>query len=364
MTVAVAKSMCKWLTLLLILPAWSLPAWSVTPQELIDQGRLLISTSIAPDQPLVPGQKGRLHIQLETDHWFSGGTRITAPEVPGLIVLQTEMFASNSSEMRRGQNWVVQQWTLDVYATDAGNFNTGPIRLQVKVATDNGIAEGLVSAPSVSIHAALPAALADTGQWLAASAFSVNQHFSPERIQLQPGDAITRTITLKAEDVLDKMLPLIDFDQQAHQQTGLAIYPHPPELSSKNNRGKQTVQSVQEVTYLAEKAGHYHLPAYRFAWWNTKTGELHELKLNGMDIEVTGSAPQTTAPPPEKNDRWRQWLPDLIKLSALLFSLLLLYWLIPWQGLRQSLAVLYRRAGSAWKKVHSPALPSRINPWP
>ena len=48
--------------------------------------------------------------------WFTGGTRIRLPEVPGLVILQTEQFASNASERRGDQNWVLQRWTLDVYA--------------------------------------------------------------------------------------------------------------------------------------------------------------------------------------------------------------------------------------------------------
>ena len=91
------------------------PVAATTLEELQAQGHLQVSASIRPDGTLVPGQKLSLVLEVATDRWFSGGTRISIPEVPGLVILQTEQFASNASEVRGGQSWVVQRWTLDVY---------------------------------------------------------------------------------------------------------------------------------------------------------------------------------------------------------------------------------------------------------
>jgi len=51
----------------------------------------------------VPGQKVTLTLEIATDRWFAGGTRIGIPEVPGLVILQTEQFASNASETHNGR---------------------------------------------------------------------------------------------------------------------------------------------------------------------------------------------------------------------------------------------------------------------
>ena len=67
------------------------------PQSLVDGGDLTVSTALSPPTDIVPGQHLRLLIEVATTRWFTGGTRIDIPEVPGLVVLQTEQFASNAS---------------------------------------------------------------------------------------------------------------------------------------------------------------------------------------------------------------------------------------------------------------------------
>ena len=108
------------------------PATATTLEDLQAAGHLEVTASIRPDGTLVPGQKLSLILEVATDRWFSGGTRIRIPEVPGLVIVQTEQFASNASENRRGQSWVVQRWTLDVYPQRAGEFSIPPLRLQVQ----------------------------------------------------------------------------------------------------------------------------------------------------------------------------------------------------------------------------------------
>jgi len=75
---------------------------AVTLQELLAAGQLEIDAKLATTGTLVPGRKLILQLTLATHRWFSGGSRIQLPEVPGLVILQTEQFASNSSE-RRGE---------------------------------------------------------------------------------------------------------------------------------------------------------------------------------------------------------------------------------------------------------------------
>ena len=91
-------------------------------QALVDAGQLSISSSLASEGLLVPGQRAQLEIKIATSTWFAGGTRIRIPEVPGLVILQTEAFAANASEMRDGETWVVQRWNLDVYPQSEGDF--------------------------------------------------------------------------------------------------------------------------------------------------------------------------------------------------------------------------------------------------
>ena len=90
----------------IVLGVWLQPsaARALTPDDLLSQGRLQVESSLSPDQDIVPGQKLRLVLEIATDRWFTGGTRISLPEVPGLVILQTEQFASNASENTPNRN--------------------------------------------------------------------------------------------------------------------------------------------------------------------------------------------------------------------------------------------------------------------
>ena len=148
-------------------------------ETLLAGGHLSVATTVEPDTQLVPGQRARLVIEIATDTWFTGGVRIRLPEVAGLVLLQTEQFASNASELRNGVTWVVQRWSLDVYPQRAGNFVIPPIALEVSVAggAGNSLA-GTLHTGATSIRARLPAPLQKADFWVAAPRFSVSQSFS------------------------------------------------------------------------------------------------------------------------------------------------------------------------------------------
>ncbi|RLA47979.1 MAG: hypothetical protein DRR04_06130 [Gammaproteobacteria bacterium] len=115
----------------------------------------------------MPGQKIELTVKITTDRWFAGGTRIRIPEVPGLVILQTDQFASNTSEIRDGRSWVVQRWTLDVFPQRAGDFTIDPIQVQVKIsADDSGAVEGALYTPPTHFSTTVPESLAQAEHWV------------------------------------------------------------------------------------------------------------------------------------------------------------------------------------------------------
>ena len=136
-------------------------AGASTPADLIAAGKLTTDSQLVPAEGIVPGQKLKLQLEVATDRWFTGGTRIRIPEVPGLAILQTESFAANASEQRNGDTWVVQRWTLDIYPQRAGEFRIPPVTLEVQVNdADAGSVSGAIQAPAVRFEAAVPPALA------------------------------------------------------------------------------------------------------------------------------------------------------------------------------------------------------------
>ena len=275
--------------LLLAICHWPL-AWGTSIEELQASGHLRIDSTITPDATIVPGQRILLILEVATDTWFTGGTRIEIPEVPGLVILQTDQFASNASETREGQTWVIQRWTLDVFPQRAGEFTIQPIPLQLQVNAGEADAKGKVYSPRVQFSVAIPAGLAEAEQWVAAPAFTVTQTFDRSLEDLVAGDAFEQEVVFEASDVLAMMLPTYAIDRQA----GLAAYSSPPELTNTTNRGQTQARRSVKVSYVVEQPGQYRLPARDYYWWNTELEELALLSLPETSIDVGGASVPST----------------------------------------------------------------------
>ena len=321
-----------------------------------ESGHLTVRSAITPDSNVVPGQKLSLTIEIATDNWFSGGTRIQIPEVPGLVILQTGQFAANATERRGNATWVVQRWTLDVYPQQPGDFRVGPIPLQLQVGGSAGNVAGSTTSPPVSFSVTVPAALEEVDFWVAAPQFSVEQVFDRELEGLVPGDAFERTITFEGTDTMAMMLPAFEVEALP----GLASYPAPPVLDNYNNRGEVRARRSQAISYVVEAPGNYLLPGKDFFWWDTERGELQLLSLPATEIHIEGEA---AAGAETGQRRLQPWALALGTGGAILVGLVA--WLLlryrPWR----QLAILAEPAGRLWALLQSlrrPALPERLNP--
>ena len=345
------------LLMLLVSAAAAVYGAAMTPSQLVADGRLEVDARLATTGTIVPGQKLTLVLKIATDRWFSGGTRISLPEVPGLVILQTEQFAANASERRGDQDWVVQRWSLDVYPQRAGVFTVPPITARVQVnAGEAGDVEGTIRSPAVEFTVTLPAALADVAQWVAAPEYTVSQIFDRSLENLQVGDAFEREIVFEASDVMAMMLPTV----AAGQIPGLAAYPAPPVLDNTSNRGQVRASRRQRISYVVEAGGQYQLPAMDFFWWDTSRGELQVLSLPATEVSAGAGA----ATGPEHSARALS--PRQLLLAAAGIALLAgLFWLARRFFPLQALLSLRSALTALRRKIHTlrqPALPERLNP--
>lgn len=327
-------------------------------EKLVDTGHLQIGIKLTPTGLLVPGQKLTLTLKIATDRWFTGGSRIKLPEVPGLVILQTEQFASNASERRGNQNWVIQRWTLDVYPQRAGDFTIPPIFTRVKVNGGEGDVTGNLTSTEVGFSVSLPASLADVPQWVATPDFSVEQRFDKPLEKLQVGDAFEREIVFQASDVMAMMLPEIT----AEELPGLAAYPSPPKLDNSSNRGETRAIRSQRISYVVQAGGQYLLPARDFFWWNTEHEELKVLTLPATAVSVgTGAVGESNGTSRSLRITPRQ----LLLATGGIVLLILALWLARKLLTRLPLAALTAAPAAGWKTVmdlRKPALPERLNP--
>ena len=326
--------------------------------QLISQGQLAISSDITPNDSVVPGQRVKLIIKVATSRWFTNGTVIQTPEVPGLIILQNQDFAANATEQRDGQSWTIQRWSLDVFATAAGAFTIPAIPVTVSVSTGPGdSSQGTVLAPSTLLTAALAEPLEDIDQWVASPQLSLTQSLEglTEDGTVEVGTAIGRQISIKAEQVMAMMLPA----PVVEAVRGLQVYSEPPTLRSISNRGQLSAERRDVLIYIATDPGQTELPEVSVQWWNTEKQSLSQLILPAIPITVTGA--------PNLIGHWPYYLLLASKLIAVT-AVAALLWRWAWwprRVLGRLTAVANQTAGwlrQRWLHIRSPALAIRLNP--
>lgn len=347
-----------WTWCLLLATACSPFSFGTSLQELQSAGRLTVDSALNPERGIVPGQRVTLTLTVATDTWFTGGTRIGIPEVPGLVILQSEQFASNASEIRNGQSWVVQRWTLDMFPQRTGDFTVGPLPLQIQVsAAEDGSIAGELSSPPQRFSVALPASLRGVKHWVAAPEFRVHQSFNRALDGLAVGDAFEQEVVFEASDVLAMMLP----GYRVEHQPGLAAYPAPLTLENSSNRGQTRASRRERISYVIERPGQFLLPATDYYWWNTGSAKLELLSLPETRIDVSGAAIAPPSPSPVYSISARPWL-LLVGAGALLIALLLAAKVflprLPLARWRTRLSDQVQRLRSVFR----PALATRLNP--
>ncbi|MEM8498921.1 MAG: hypothetical protein AAF542_12915 [Pseudomonadota bacterium] len=270
-------------------------------RQLLSNDRVRINSWVQPSSKTVVGQQLELNIEVATSSWFSGGTRIGRFELDDAIVLRRNKFAVNSSRREEGQSWSVQLWTITIYPQRSGSFTIPVIDVHVSVANPenpSAAINGLLQTEQLQFGVTLPEVIYEKSisHWIASSEFTISDEFdkplSADRTfeAINVGDAIRRTITLRAENVAAMMLPAID----ARSTQGLAAYSRPARLEDRINRGTYFAIRREVISYVAENEGVYTLPEIILHWWNTQTSNLEQIVLPSHQLHVGTAASDST----------------------------------------------------------------------
>ncbi|MET2968577.1 BatD family protein [Vibrio harveyi] len=226
-----------------------------------------------------------LYIEVATPRWFTGGTRIGSVEIPNVIAKQRNQLATNYTERKGGQTWSRQRWELTLYPQASGQFAIPPVAVGVQVSAPDGskVAGTLYTQP-IKFEASMPSGLlSDESEWFTATKVSVGQKWTTSNDELKVGDAITRTITINAQDSLSVLLPdLLSNDSTASYQA----YPQPNRLDDKQTRGDYQSSRIEESVYVIQQGGEFTLPEHTFQWWNSQSKQLETVVIEGKTFKA------------------------------------------------------------------------------
>ncbi|MEZ9821841.1 hypothetical protein AB4238_14670 [Shewanella sp. 10N.286.45.A1] len=262
---------------------------AITPSsvnELQQAEKLKITTRLAPVKAVSPQQQVDLYIQISTDTWFAGGSHISAFDVEDTVVLRRKKLANNYTERVDGKTWSVQEWQLTLYPQAIGVITVPKIAVTVNVADKPGSSvKGTLYTQPQHFTVLLPdERLANTNHYIAAPKVTFEQKMTPENgSELHIGDAITRTLTIKATDSSAMLFP--DFPLAESEM--LYGYRGPVESRDNHHRGDFSANKVYQQIYVVQQSGTVNLPELSLYWWNTKDEELTVLTAKALSWQVT-----------------------------------------------------------------------------
>ncbi|MEZ8444766.1 BatD family protein [Vibrio splendidus] len=226
-----------------------------------------------------------LNIEVATPRWLTGGTRIGSIEIPNVIAKQRNQLATNYTERVNGTTWSRQRWEVTLYPMTSGEFviPTVPVRIQVS-APDGSNVGGTLYTQSIKFEASLPSGLLDNeSPWFSATEVDTEQQWQRSSENLKVGDAITRTVTIKAKDSLSVLLPDVLNNESTQQYQA---YPQPNRLDDTQDRGNYRSSRIEEAVYVIQQGGEFTLPEFSFQWWDSKNQRLETVVIKGNVFEA------------------------------------------------------------------------------
>ncbi|OCH63168.1 BatD family protein [Vibrio splendidus] len=226
-----------------------------------------------------------LNIEVATPRWLTGGTRIGSIEIPNVIAKQRNQLATNYTERVNGTTWSRQRWEVTLYPMTSGEFviPTVPVRIQVSAPDGSNVGGTLYTQP-IKFEASLPSGLLDNeSPWFSATEVDIEQQWQRSSENLKVGDAITRTVTIKAKDSLSVLLPDVLNNESTQQYQA---YPQPNRLDDTQDRGNYRSSRIEETVYVIQQGGEFTLPEFSFQWWDSKNQRLETVVIKGNVFEA------------------------------------------------------------------------------
>lgn len=241
---------------------------------------------------VVVGQKTTLRIDVLAPNYMT-----SPPELPDFQIrnaVTRPLQNVNLSEQHDGTTYAGVRFEFEIYPQEPGSYAVADQKVRIRYAADPPATREIeLPLPRVAFEAFIPRAAAGLTPFLAANRLAIEQTVQRSSDHLKTGDAVTRTVLIKAEGVPAMLLP----PQRFAAIDGLALYPAQPSLEDKTAGRSDALLStrVDSATYMLQRPGDYSLPAIEVRWWNLGSGKIETAHLDAVTLQVAVNPDQPGA---------------------------------------------------------------------
>jgi hypothetical protein len=325
--------------------------WLMTSDYALAAEAIIMRTSVTPEEAWV-GQKVLLHLDVLAKDGWAQLKKVSDAEVEGAHLLRLESQGTRLSETIDGDSYTGQRYEFMLFAQRAGKIIVPPLQVDVEVRTWGAGADSQIhrmTTRHIEFTTRTPPGAEGIRGLISTTGFTAKQEWEPKKNNNpQVGDAIKRTITLRAEDLSGMAFTPMLHGKIEH----LGIYPGEPTVEDKFARGDLTGTRVETVTYVFERPGEFEIPGIVLPWWDVRNADLKRIELPALSLHVSGNHAAESMPvepsAPRKNTRllWSALLAVLIAaVVALRFGgRMAKYWAAWWRTRGETEATYFRRA--------------------
>lgn len=130
-----------------------------------------------------------------------------------------------------------------------------------------------------------PASYPPDAPWMPAANLTLAEAWSPQPDDAQLGQALTRSVLIKADGLTAAQLPAIE----SQPLPGLRRYPDQPSLNNTVTEQGVSGSREQRVALVATHAGEFSLAPLEVVWWNTTDDRLERTTLPGRTLQVAAN---------------------------------------------------------------------------
>jgi len=277
-----------WLALLFLITAAS---------AALAAGQPLARIVVHGDQPVLAGQQITVDVQILVPNFFMSAPEFPLFDMPGAIVTMPDDRGTNLVETIDGQDYSGIQKSYVITPQTAGELTFPPVEISFKYAVEPGKpGDGKVTLPPEKIMVKLPAGAAGPDGPVPLAHISITQSLDRDVQDLKAGDAVVRTVDIKAEGMPAMMIPPPAFAAP----DGVRIYRKDPRLSDGQGDRQAFKQGerIETVTYVFEKPGDYVLPAVAIDWFDAAANKTETAKADEIKVTIApGEAPAPALAP-------------------------------------------------------------------
>lgn len=183
-----------------------------------------------------------------------------------------------------------------------------------------------------------PAEYPADAPWLPATNLTLVEAWSPQPQDAQLGEALTRSLLVKAEGLTSAQLPPV----ASPTVPGLRRYPDQPSLNDAVTENGVSGSREQREALVATQAGDLVLPPVELVWWNTVEDRLERSTLPERALQIADNPelqqPSQDADAPQPQARMHRLWPWQLSSAVLTLTTLLGFGL--WLRARSQPAVI------------------------